>query len=111
MHVKVINRKIAVHELDIMGVSISSILLIGDAESISSGSAFDTPPTSLVVGPLLTPVQGTLQKKPPTPETPAQAGAGPAVPLTPAQAAGPSTTSGAAPSAQAPSSGGGAAPT
>ncbi|SFE75488.1 hypothetical protein SAMN05428981_10837 [Bacillus sp. OV194] len=107
MNVKVINRKLAVHEVNIVGVSISSILLIGDAESISTGSAFDTPPTSLVVGPLLTPVQGTLQTKPPAPATPAQAGA--SVPLTPAAPGAPSAGSAAPGGPAAPSGRGGPA--
>lgn len=103
MNVKIVNRKLAVHEFNIIGVSISSVLLIGDAQSISAGSAFDTPPTSLVVGPLLVPVQGTLE---PASQSTAPPETGASVPLTATPSAATTPSGGAAP--PAPPAGGGA---
>ncbi|WP_425590026.1 hypothetical protein [Fictibacillus sp. S7] len=105
MNVKIINRMLAVHEFNIIGVSISSVLLIGDAESISAGSTFDTPPTSLVVGPLLVPIQGTLE---PASQSTAPPETGASVPLTPAPPAAAPPSGGTAP--PAPSAGSGGAP-
>nr|WP_240460761.1 spore gernimation protein GerPD [Fictibacillus barbaricus] len=45
-----------VGEIHIIGVSLSSVVLIGDSDCISLGSAFDTPPESLVIGTTLVPL-------------------------------------------------------
>jgi spore germination protein PD len=44
------NKEIAVGAIKIIGVSASSVLLIGDTETILCSSIFDTPPESLIVG-------------------------------------------------------------
>jgi spore germination protein PD len=50
MNLHVINKEIAVGEIKVLEVSGSSILLIGDAETIACASSVETPPeTSLWV--------------------------------------------------------------
>lgn len=49
MHVE--NRGIHIGEIRVVGVSSSSVLLVGDTETISCSSIFDTPPESLIIGP------------------------------------------------------------
>lgn len=44
------NKEIAVGAISILGVSAASVFLIGDTESITCSSIFDTPPESLIVG-------------------------------------------------------------
>ncbi|KKB73417.1 MULTISPECIES: spore gernimation protein GerPD [Bacillus] len=56
MNFTVVNRCLDVGNIKITGVSSSSVFLIGDTESISLSSIFDTPPESLIVGPI-TPLQ------------------------------------------------------
>lgn len=53
MNFTVINRDISVGNIKITGVTTSAIFLIGDAETITLSSAFDTPPESLIVGPFV----------------------------------------------------------
>lgn len=53
MNFQVYNRDLHVEHIRIIGVSSSSLLLIGDAETIQLVSAFDTPPESLVIGPFV----------------------------------------------------------
>ncbi|NSL53056.1 spore gernimation protein GerPD [Calidifontibacillus erzurumensis] len=53
MHFTVINHGLSVCNIDITGISISSIFLIGDANTIATTSAFDTPAESLVIGPFV----------------------------------------------------------
>jgi spore germination protein PD len=50
---QVVNRKIQVNYIRIVGVGSSSVVLVGDAEVISCSSVFDTPPESVIVGPLV----------------------------------------------------------
>jgi spore germination protein PD len=50
MNFTVVNKDIKVGNIDIMGVSTSSILLIGDTKTITLSSSFDTPPESLIIG-------------------------------------------------------------
>lgn len=52
MNFTVVNRCLDVGNIKITGVSSSSVFLIGDTESISLSSIFDTPPESLIVGPI-----------------------------------------------------------
>ncbi|WP_453990535.1 spore gernimation protein GerPD [Bacillus nitroreducens] len=51
MNFTVVNKEIHVGHIDIVGVSTSSVFIIGDAKTISLASAFDTPPESLIIGP------------------------------------------------------------
>ncbi|MFC0211610.1 spore gernimation protein GerPD [Paenibacillus chartarius] len=50
MNFYVENKEIAIGRVDILGVSASSVFLIGDTEVITCSSIFDTPPESLIVG-------------------------------------------------------------
>ncbi|WP_199622467.1 spore gernimation protein GerPD [Paenibacillus alkalitolerans] len=54
MNFTVVNKEISVGEVKIVGgVSTSSVFLIGDTETINLSSVFDTPPESLIIGPLV----------------------------------------------------------
>lgn len=53
MKVHVVNDKLQVGSIRIIGISSSSVLLVGDTQSIINSSIFDTPPESVVVGPLV----------------------------------------------------------
>lgn len=53
MNFSVTNKEISVGEVNIIGVSTSSIFLIGDTKTIKCSSVFDTPPESLIIGPLV----------------------------------------------------------
>lgn len=48
----VTNGALCVGSISLIGVSSSSSLLLGDTESITLYSFFDTPPESVIVGPL-----------------------------------------------------------
>lgn len=48
----VTNGPVNVGSLSLVGVSSASSLLLGDTESITLYSFFDTPPESVIVGPL-----------------------------------------------------------
>ncbi|MFA8438184.1 spore gernimation protein GerPD [Pueribacillus sp. YX66] len=50
MRYYVVNRGLAVGNIRILGVASSSLVLIGDADMITLGSVFDTPPESYIVG-------------------------------------------------------------
>jgi spore germination protein PD len=52
----VVNKELSVGGIRIIGVSASSVVLIGDAETMSFSSVFDTPPESLIVGRQLIPL-------------------------------------------------------
>lgn len=53
MHLQVENKEIHVGSIEVVGVSSCSILLVGDAHTIQLSSVFDTPPESLIIGPLV----------------------------------------------------------
>jgi spore germination protein PD len=53
MNFQVYNRDISVGDIRIIGVSSSSLFMIGDAETIQLASTFDTPPESLIIGPFV----------------------------------------------------------
>jgi spore germination protein PD len=53
MNYTVINKEISVGNIRIIGVTSSSVFLIGDTEVINCSSIFDTPPESLIIGPLV----------------------------------------------------------
>jgi spore germination protein PD len=50
MNFTVVNRNLQVGAIRIIGVSSSSVFLIGDTNTISLSSVFDTPPESLIIG-------------------------------------------------------------
>ncbi|SHE09937.1 Probable spore germination protein gerPD [Chlamydia abortus] len=49
----VVNKEIKVGQIRVIGVTSSSVLLVGDTERISLASAFDTPPEAFIVGPFV----------------------------------------------------------
>jgi len=53
MNFTVVNKQLCVDNIRVLGVSSSSIFLVGDADSISLSSVFDTPPESLIIGPFV----------------------------------------------------------
>ncbi|GIP33775.1 putative spore germination protein GerPD [Paenibacillus sp. J2TS4] len=53
MKMTVVNKEIKVGLIRVIGVTSSSVLLVGDTETINLASAFDTPPESLIVGPFV----------------------------------------------------------
>lgn len=50
---QVYNRDLCVGNMKIGSISSSSILLVGDTETIQLASIFDTPPESLIIGPFV----------------------------------------------------------
>lgn len=50
---EVVNHQLQVGSIRIMGVAGSSVILIGDTETIDTSAIFDTPPESLIIGPLV----------------------------------------------------------
>ncbi|AFH64435.1 spore gernimation protein GerPD [Paenibacillus caseinilyticus] len=52
MNLYVDNKGLHVGKIQITGVASASLVLIGDAELIRLSSVFDTPPESLIIGPL-----------------------------------------------------------
>jgi spore germination protein PD len=50
---EVYNRNLCVNNIKITGVASSSMVMIGDTETIQLASAFDTPPESLIIGPFV----------------------------------------------------------
>lgn len=53
MNFTVINRDICVGNIKITGITTSAVFLIGDTESITASSVFDTPAESLIIGPFV----------------------------------------------------------
>jgi spore germination protein PD len=53
MNFTVVNKEISIGEIRIIAVSSSSVFIIGDTEIITCSSIIDTPPESLIVGPLV----------------------------------------------------------
>ncbi|GKU81725.1 spore gernimation protein GerPD [Niallia sp. NCCP-28] len=53
MNFQVYNRDLSVGDINIIGVSSSSICLVGDAQTIQLTSTFDTPAESLIIGPFV----------------------------------------------------------
>lgn len=49
---RVHNHNLCVGTIEILGVSSSSLLQVGDSDYVTLYSMFDTPPESVVVGPL-----------------------------------------------------------
>jgi spore germination protein PD len=50
---QVINKEISVGNIRIIGVSSSSVVLVGDTQVITSSTIFDTPPEAVTIGPLV----------------------------------------------------------
>lgn len=50
---QVYNRDICVSNIEVGGVSTSSLLMVGDACTIQLASTFDTPAESLIIGPFV----------------------------------------------------------
>lgn len=53
MNFSVENKEVCVGSVQITGVTSSSLFLIGDSQCITLSSIFDTPPESLIIGPLV----------------------------------------------------------
>ncbi|MGO4886739.1 spore gernimation protein GerPD [Anaerobacillus sp. MEB173] len=53
MNFTVVNRNICVGDVRIIGVGSSSVFLVGDTDTITLSSIFDTPPESLIIGPFI----------------------------------------------------------
>lgn len=53
MNVQITNKDLCVGSIRVIGVSSSSLLLIGDTKTITLSSVFNTPPESLIIGPLV----------------------------------------------------------
>ncbi|MFD0048809.1 spore gernimation protein GerPD [Actinomycetes bacterium NPDC127524] len=53
MEFNVTNHEICVGEIKVTGVAASSLLHIGDVQTVQLSSAFDTPPESLIIGPFV----------------------------------------------------------
>lgn len=49
----VVNCGLQVGSIKITGVGSASVVLIGDTETLTTSSIFDTPPESLIIGPLV----------------------------------------------------------
>lgn len=49
----VINKELNVGSIRIVGISSSSVFLIGDTNKINCSSIYDTPPESLIIGPFV----------------------------------------------------------
>lgn len=50
MKLHVINKECTVGDIRIIGIAASSVFLIGDTQTISQASIFDTPPDAVTVG-------------------------------------------------------------
>ncbi|MCM3616925.1 spore gernimation protein GerPD [Sutcliffiella horikoshii] len=53
MNFQVTNHNLQVDNINILGVSSSSIFLVGDTQNICLSSYFDTPPEALIIGPFV----------------------------------------------------------
>lgn len=51
MNFTVVNRELLVGDINIVGVTASSLFLVGDMQSATLSSIFDTPAESLIIGP------------------------------------------------------------
>jgi len=53
INLHVVNQGLTIGSIRIIGVGSASVVLIGDTEIVSPSSVFDTPPESLIIGPLV----------------------------------------------------------
>jgi spore germination protein PD len=51
MKITIVNKSIKVGDIEIRGIGSSSVVLVGDTESITASSYFDTPADSLIFNP------------------------------------------------------------
>lgn len=52
IHFHVTNYELSVGRIEVLGVSSAAMLQVGDTDSVTLCSMFDTPPESVIVGPL-----------------------------------------------------------
>jgi spore germination protein PD len=50
---EVYNRDLCVENIKIIGVASSSLVMVGDTQTIQLASTFDTPAESLIIGPFV----------------------------------------------------------
>lgn len=50
---EVYNRDLCVESIKIIGVASSSLVMVGDTQTIQLSSTFDTPAESLIIGPFV----------------------------------------------------------
>jgi len=60
MNFEVYNRELCVGTIRIIGVASSSLVMVGDTETIQLASIFDTPAESLIIGPFV-PLQSSVR--------------------------------------------------
>lgn len=60
MNFEVYNRELCVGTIRIIGVASSSLVMVGDTETIQLASTFDTPAESLIIGPFV-PLQAEVR--------------------------------------------------
>jgi spore germination protein PD len=53
MNFEVYNRELQVDTIRILGVASSSLVMIGDTQTIQLAATFDTPAESLIIGPFV----------------------------------------------------------
>lgn len=53
MNLEIYNRELSVGHIHIIGVASSSMVLVGDTQTIQLASTFDTPAESLIIGPFV----------------------------------------------------------
>ena len=53
MNFHVYNRELCVQSISVVGISSSSLLMVGDTQTIQLASTFDTPSESLIIGPFV----------------------------------------------------------
>lgn len=53
IHFEVHNHKLCVGSIEVLGVSAASKLQVGDSDYVTLYSMFDTPPESVIIGPLV----------------------------------------------------------
>lgn len=53
MNLQITNENLCIGHIKVVAVASSSLFLIGDTQTIQQSSVFDTPPESLVIGPLV----------------------------------------------------------
>jgi spore germination protein PD len=52
LYFKVVNHLLSVGQIEVLGVSSASMLQVGDTDNVALYSMFDTPPESVVIGPM-----------------------------------------------------------
>jgi spore germination protein PD len=60
MNFEVYNRDLCVGTIRIIGVASSSLVMVGDTETIQLAATFDTPAESLIIGPFV-PLQSEVR--------------------------------------------------